>query len=100
MKRVQVIPISDRGERILRSNTEKFGISKFQSKVIRKVGDRFTTTEIIDKPFSIIITIKPEYEKYVNDKIILEKTELSVEKIMKEHNGSLKDVSIEVKEDE
>lgn len=99
MSKVQVIPINERGTRILKANTDKFGISKFQTRMIKKVGDRFTITEIIDEPFSIIITIKPEYAKYVNDRIILDKTTLAVEKIMMEHDGSLKDVTIEVKDE-
>ena len=99
MIQVQVIPINERGKTILKNNTEKFGVSKFQSKIIRKVGDRFTTTEIIPEPFSIIITVKAEYEKYVNKNIIYDKTVIAVEKIMMEHDGSLKDINIEVKDD-
>jgi hypothetical protein len=99
MIQVQVIPINDRGKNILKNNTDKFGISKFQSRMIKKVGDRFTTTEIIPEPFSIIITVKAEYEKYVNKNIIYDKTVIAVEKIMMEHDGSLHDVSIEVKDE-
>lgn len=99
MIKVQVIPVTEKGKIILKENTDKFGINKFQSRVVKKVGDRFTITEIIPEPFSIVITVKAEYEKYVNKDIIYDKTMIAVEKIMIEHQGSLKDVSIEVKDD-
>lgn len=98
MKRVQVIPVTRKGEDILRSNTDKFGIGKVQSRMIKKIGDKYTITELIDNPFSIIVTVRPEFEQYVSDKVLLEKTIIAVEKIMIEHNGSLSDVNIEVKE--
>lgn len=99
MKRVQIIPITSKGEEILRSNTDKFGMKKYQAKLLKKVGDRYTTTEIIDKPFSIVISIKPEYEVYISSDVILDKTLIAVGNIMRDHNGSLKDVSVEVKND-
>lgn len=99
MKQIQIIPTTSKGEEVLKSNTDKFGIKKYQSKLLKKVGDKYTITEIIDKPFSIIISVKAEYELYVSNDILLEKTTIAVENILKEHNATLKDVSIEVKDD-
>lgn len=96
MLRVKVSPINDRGQQILKSNTDKFGLSKVQGKILRRVGDKYTITEFNENPFYIMITVKPEFEKYVSKDIIYSKTLISVEKILNENNGSIRDVDIEV----
>jgi len=93
---VIVIPLTEKGEQILKSNTDKFGLGKYKTVMLRKAGDLYTVTEILDHPFRIITSIKPEFEKYLNDKVLFDKVNIAVQKIMLDHGGSLKDVSVEV----
>lgn len=97
--RVQVTPLTEKGKMILQQNTNKFGINHWSANVVKRVGDRYTTTEIIPNPFTITIVVKSEFNKYINKDVIYDKTRLAVEKILQEHNGSIHDVNIEVYDD-
>ena len=97
--RISVIPLTEKSKIILQQNTDKFGMSKVQSKVLRKVGDRYTTTEIITEPFSINVIVKAEYNAFITKEAIYDKVRIAVEKILIEHQGSIKEVSIEVQDD-
>ena len=99
MKKIIVRPITIRAEEILRSNTDKFGLSKTKAKFFNKISDKYTVTEFNYNPFSIVVSVKVEFEKYINNTIMLEKVTLAVEKIMQEHNGSIRDIIIEVQDD-
>ena len=93
-----MIPLTPKAEQVLRSNTDKFGIKKYQQKLLKKVGDQFTTTEFLESPFSIVVTIKPEYVSYISKDTVYNKVFVAVNKILMEHNCSISEVNVEVKD--
>jgi hypothetical protein len=96
--KIQVIPLTEKAETILRSNTDKFGIKKYQQSLLKKVGDNYTTTELLQNPFSIVVTIKPEYVVYINKDTVYNKVLMAVHKILTEHNCTITEVSVELKD--
>jgi len=101
MVAVQVIAITPKGEQVLKSDkvSKKFGIGKVKKFLMRKTADAYTVTEFFENPYRIIVTIKPQYNAFVNINDILEKTRKSVYYILEEHGGSMYDIDIKLLED-
>ena len=101
MKTIQVVALTVKGEAVLKSKEIKkeFNLGSVREKFLRKTADAYTTTEYFEDPFRIVVSIKPQYYAFINDKEILDKVTIAVEKILLKHGSSFRDVAIEVLDD-